>query len=110
LSDCDYTQKKWEIINHIQAHVQAENNLINKLFRNHFKMLNQGEVDPSIANKVIVPNMFGNDIEFINVYVQKEQWNVIKICNLYWLQIFTLCQTMYQQEEIIYLTTRLMLF
>jgi len=44
LLDCDYTQKEWEIIlyvdfhedGHIQAHVQAKNNLIDQIFKNYF--------------------------------------------------------------------------
>jgi hypothetical protein len=81
---------------HIQAHVQAKNNLIDQLFKNHFKMLNQGKVDPPIISKVIITNMLGNVIEFIDVYVKIKQWDVIKMCNLYWLQFFTFFQITYQ--------------
>ncbi len=104
LLDCDYTQKNgklWIYVDfhedgHIQAHVQAKNNLIDQLFKNHFKMLNQGKVDPPIISKVIITNMLGNVIEFIDVYVKIKQWDVIKMCNLYWLQFFTFFQITYQ--------------
>jgi len=73
-------------------------------------MLNQGEVDPPIISKVIVTNMLSNVIEFINAYVKIKQWDVIKMCNLYWLQIFTLLQTTTNKRRLSILTTRLMLF
>jgi len=72
--------------------------------------LNQGEVDPPIISKVIVTNMLSNVIEFINAYVKIKQWDVIKMCNLYWLQIFTLLQTTTNKRRLSILTTRLMLF
>jgi hypothetical protein len=53
-------------------------------------MLNQGKVDPPITFKVIVTDMLGNIIEFIDVYVKIKQWDVIKMCDLYWLHFFTL--------------------
>ncbi len=51
--------------------------------------------------------MLGNIIEFINVYVKIKQWDVIKMCNLYWLQFFTLFQTTYQYEKIIYFNNKI---